>query len=56
VNPTLFRWLFLPSQDDQSWFSGERSLTAIERLMVMLLIVMAVKMMLTDFQSLNLPA
>jgi multiple antibiotic resistance protein len=37
-------------------FLGERSLTAIERLMGMLLVMMAVQMMLTAYQSLNLPA
>lgn len=35
---------------------GERSLTAIERLMGMLLVMMAVQMMITAYQSLNLPA
>jgi multiple antibiotic resistance protein len=37
-------------------FLGERSLTAIERLMGMLLVMMAVQMMLTAYQSLNLQA
>lgn len=35
---------------------GERSLTAIERLMGMLLVMMAVQMMINAYQSLNLPA
>ena len=37
-------------------FLGERSLTAIERLMGMLLVMMAVQMILTAYQSLNLQA
>lgn len=37
-------------------FLSERSLTAIERLMGMLLVMMAVQMMLTAYQSLNLQA
>ena len=37
-------------------FLGERSLTAIERLMGMLLVMMAVQMMLNAYQPLNLPA
>jgi multiple antibiotic resistance protein len=37
-------------------FLGERGLTAVERLMGMLLVMMAVQMMLNAYQSLNLPA
>lgn len=37
-------------------FLGERGLTAVERLMGMLLVMMAVQMMLNAYQSVNLPA
>jgi multiple antibiotic resistance protein len=37
-------------------FLGKRGLTAVERLMGMLLVMMAVQMMLNAYQSLNLPA
>jgi multiple antibiotic resistance protein len=37
-------------------YLGERGLTAVERLMGMLLMMMAVQMMINAYQSLNLPA
>jgi small neutral amino acid transporter SnatA (MarC family) len=60
VNASLFRWLIssmiLLAATPLNKFPTEPSLTAIERLMGMLPVMMAAQMMLNTDQSLNFPA